>query len=98
MSALLAMGVPHTADSSLYLLRLPNVFFTLALPVLVFYLILAIWVFRTVREGLRNPGQPQPPSHGADNLSSQSPEPNREASHVVSPDHLLLRGFAPIGL
>jgi len=91
MNALLAMQLPHTDDSSLYLLRLPQLLFMFGPLVLLFYVVLGIWVFRTVRAAYRKDGpEPSGPARGhADtgiSTAARQQPPDR-------PSDLLLRSF-----
>ena len=94
MNTFLAMGVTTISDSRLYLLPLSHLIFSLALPILVFYAILGVWVFRTVRGALHEPSERQTPSQGHGNGSSETLKSDGNHSGGPSPD-LLLRGFTP---
>ena len=84
------MGVPHTADSSLYLLRLPHLLLIFLLPILVFYAVLAVWVFRTVHGAYRNQGTSGPSDTGHTPLDSGTPMAETELPHSP-PTDLLMR-------
>ena len=45
---IVAMGIPTTTDSSLYLLRLPHLLPIFVVPLVCFYLILAAWLGRKI--------------------------------------------------
>lgn len=84
MDVFFAMGVPGSnPNDPSFFLRLPHLWAMFIIPIVCFYIFLAVWVVRKVREAIaaETHGSGAGPSGGAPNVPSPGPIGTNEKRH-----------------
>jgi hypothetical protein len=90
MSSFLAMGFTTTPDSSGYFLRLPQLWPIFVLPLVCFYTLLAVWIFKKLR------GDDAAQQSGSVPPSAPPSQPSAPPDANVSPSTPAAEGCWPL--